>query len=61
MQPVGGGLNHRTFMSIPRGRPSTKTSGLSSSFQSEEKNSMVAEKMEEYALDSAEAAYENTG
>ena len=35
--------------------------GLGSSFQYEESNYMVAEAMEEYALASAEAAYENPG
>ena len=38
VQPEGGGLHHRTFMSMPRRRPSIKTAGLSSSFQYEEKN-----------------------
>ena len=38
-----------------------KMAGLISSVQSEEKNSMVAEIMEEYALASAESAYKNPG
>ena len=44
---------------MPVGSPSIKTAGLSSSFQTEENNSMVAETMEDYALAPAEAAYEN--
>ena len=35
--------------------------GLGSIFQSEESNYMVAETMEEYAFNSAEAAYEDPG
>ena len=41
------------------GNPSTQMSGLFSSFQSEESNSIVAEAMEGYALASAEANYED--
>ena len=48
-------------MSIPREIPSIKTAGLSSRFQSETNKYMLAEKMEEYALASAEAACENPG
>ena len=44
---------------MPGGSSSIKTAGLSSSFQSEENNSMVAEKTEEYPLASAEAACGN--
>ena len=61
LQTEGVSLHHRTLMSMPGGRPSIKTSGLKSSFQSEENNSMVAKQMEEYALTSSEAAYENLG
>ena len=61
MQPVGVGLHHRTFMSMPRGIASIKKSILSSSFKYEENNSMVAEIMVEYALASTEAANENLG
>ena len=44
-------------MSMPGGRGgSIKSARLSSSFQYEEKNSMVAGKMDEYALASAEVA-----
>ena len=42
VQPVGGGLYHKAFMSMPRGGLSIKTAVLSSSFQSEGKNFMVA-------------------
>ena len=35
--------------------------GLVGSFQSEESNSMIAEEMEEFSLDSAESAYEDPG
>ena len=48
-------------MSMPWGSLSIKTAGLSSSFQYEENKSMVAEKMEEYALDSSGVAYETPG
>ena len=61
VQPAGRRSHHRTFMRITGGIPSIKTSGLSSSFQYEMNNSMVAETMEEYALASAEVAYENPG
>ena len=40
------------------GNPSIKMSVLVSSFQSEENNSVVVEKMEEYVLAYAETAYE---
>ena len=46
-------------MSMHGGIPSIKTAGLISSFQSDMNNSMVAQTMEEYALASSEAAYEN--
>ena len=45
---------HRVIHSI-------KTAGLSSSFQADMNNFMLAETMLEYALYSAEAAYENPG
>ena len=61
VQPACGSLHHRTFMRIPGGSPSIKTAGLSSSFQADMNNSMVAEIMAEYVLFSAEAAYENPG
>ena len=35
VQPAGGSLQHRKFMSMPRGSPSIKTAGWISSFQSE--------------------------
>ena len=41
--------------------PSTQMYGLGSSFQYEEINSMTLEAMEEYALASAEVAYEEPG
>ena len=46
-------------MSMPGGIPSIKTAVFSSSFQSVENKSMVAETLEEYALDYVESAYEN--
>ena len=57
VQPAGGSLHHKTFMSMPGGRPSIKMVGLSSSFQYEENNYMAAETMEEYTLASIEASY----
>ena len=57
----GGRYHHRKFMSIPGGIPLIKTAGLSSIFQYDENNFMVAETLDEYALASAEAAYENPG
>ena len=61
VQPAGGSLRHRTFMSILGGILSIKTDVLISSFQYEENNYMLAETLEEYALASAEAADENPG
>ena len=49
-----------TLMSMPGGSSSIKMSGLRSIFRSEESSYMVAETIKKYALDSAEAAYENT-
>ena len=43
------------------GNPSFKMNGLGSIFQSELKNSMATEILEEYVLASTEAAYENPG
>ena len=43
LKPAGGRPQHRIFMIMPGGRPSTKTAGLSSSFQYEENNSILAE------------------
>ena len=48
-------------MSMPGGSPTIKTAGLISLFKSEEIYYMVAETMEEYALASEEASYENHG
>ena len=50
-----------TLTIILGGNPLTKMDGLSSSFQYEESNYMLAQAMEEYALDSVEAAYTDTG
>ena len=61
VQPVGGSLSYMTLMSMPGGIPSIKTSGLKSSFQSDENNSIVEKTMKEYALASSESAYENLG
>ena len=57
MQPVGGSLPHVTFMSMPGGIPPIKMVGLVSSFQYEGNKSMVAETLEDYALDYTEAYY----
>ena len=56
VQPAGGCPHHRKFMGMPGGSPSIKMAGLSSRFQYEENNYTLAEKMEDYVLDSAEAA-----
>ena len=61
VQPATGSCHTKTFMGMLAENPSTQMSGLGSSFQSEENNSMVAEAMEEYELASAEAAYEDPG
>ena len=53
MQPTDGSLHKRTFIGMLGGIASIKMSGLGSIFKSEEKNSMEAEALEEYALDSA--------
>ena len=51
----------KTFMRVLGGNPSTQMSGLGSSFQYEESNSMVAEAMYQYVLAYAESAYEYPG
>ena len=61
VQPVSGSHYPKTFMGVLAENPSSKISVFGSIFQSEESNSMVAEAMEEYALASAEAAYEDQG
>ena len=48
-------------MGILAENPSTQMARLGSSFQYEEINYMVAEAMEEYALDSTEEDYEDPG
>ena len=48
-------------MSMSGGSPSITTADLSSSFQYDEKNCTGAGKMEEFVLNSAEAADETTG
>ena len=48
-------------MGIICGNPSTQMDGLVSSFQSKESNSMLAEEMDQFALTSTEAAYEDPG
>ena len=55
MQPERGSRYPETFVGMLAGKPSTQMSGLGSSFQSEESNSMVTETMEEYSLASTEA------
>ena len=61
MQPVSGSLHHRTFMGTIGRNPSIKIYSLGSSFQDEKKISMLADALEEYALDSEESAYEDPG
>ena len=48
-------------MGMPEGNPSIKITDLGTIFQSNEKHSMVAESLEEYAMESAEAAYADPG
>ena len=61
VQQARGSRHPKTFTEMLAGNPSTKISVLVSSFQSKERNSMVAEAMEEYVLASAETAYEDPG
>ena len=61
VQPGSGSHHPKTFIGTLEGNPSTQMYELGSSFQSDEINSMVAESIEEYALASAEAAYEDSG
>ena len=61
VQPESGIRHPRRFMGMLGVNPSIKLSGLDSSFQSEEKNSMLAEEPKEYALASAADAYEYPG
>ena len=60
-QPASGIHHPKKFMGMLGGNPSTQMSSFGSSFQYEERNSMVAESMEEYALASAKGAYEYPG
>ena len=48
-------------MGMIGGNPSTQMDGMGSSFQSEERNSMVAASLEEFSLASSEAAYKGPG
>ena len=61
VKPSTGIRHTKTFMGMLAEIPSTQISGLGSSFQSKESNSMVAEAMEKYAFISSEAAYEDPG
>ena len=61
VQPVSGSLNPKTFVGMLVGNPSTKMAGGGSIFQYEESNCMLSESMEEYALASIEADYEDPG
>ena len=61
VQPGSGSHHTKTFIGTLEGNPSTQIYELGSSFQSDEINYMVAESIEEYALASAEAAYEDSG
>ena len=46
VQPLSGSRHPKTVIIIIAGKPSTQMSGLGSSFQYEEINSMLAETME---------------
>ena len=48
VQPESGIHNPKTFMVMHSGNPSKQMSGSGSSFQYEERNSMVSDAMEEY-------------
>ena len=61
VQPASGIRHPKASMGMLSGNPSTQMYGLGSSFQYKESRYMVAEAMEEYALASAEAAYEDPG
>ena len=61
VQTASGSLNPKKITVILVGNPSTQMDGSGSSFKYEESNSMEAEAMEEYALASAEADYEDQG
>ena len=61
VQTASGSLNPKKITVILAGNPSTQMDGSGSSFKYEESNSMEAEAMEEYALASAEADYEDPG
>ena len=61
VQPASGSHHPKTFVGMLAGNPSTQMADLVSIFRSEEINSTVAEEMEEYALASAEVAYEDLG
>ena len=60
VQPASGSCHTKTFMGMIVENPSTQISDLGSSFNSEERNTMIAQAMEEYALASEEEAYEDT-
>ena len=59
VKPASGSRHPKTFMVMLAVNHSIKMSGLVSSFQYEESNSMVMESMEQYSLASEEAAYED--
>ena len=61
MQSDSGMCHPKTFTGMLEGNPSTKRSGLISSYHSEESNAMVAKAMEEYELASALEAYDDPG
>ena len=61
VQPESDIRHPKTFMGMIAEKPSTQMDGLGRRFQSEESIYMVAEAMEEYALISAEMAYEDPG
>ena len=61
VQPASGIRHLKTFMGMLEGNPSTQMVGWGSSFQYEESKSVMSEAMEEYALASEEATYEDPG
>ena len=61
VQPSSGILHNKKYIGMLGGNPSTQIAGLGIIFEYEESNSMVSEAMEEYALASAEADYEDPG
>ena len=61
VKPASGSCHPKKIMGMIGVNPSTQMALLGSSFQLEERNYMIAEAMEEYALASSEAASEDLG